>query len=96
MSATVFNKPDMELKAERYVQLKRRFPTVTHLRAAARRQLPYFAFKYLDGGAGDDGGIRRNRAALDALNLTPRYGLVTTPNRPQQWYMDTPTVHPSV
>ncbi|WCT74356.1 alpha-hydroxy acid oxidase [Sphingomonas naphthae] len=42
------------------------------LRAAARRRLPRFVFDFIDGGAGDEGGIRRNRAALDAATLLPR------------------------
>tara|TARA_B100000029_G_scaffold390162_1_gene386868 strand:- start:1597 stop:2751 length:1155 start_codon:yes stop_codon:yes gene_type:complete len=50
-----------------------------YLRRRARRRLPRFAFEYLDGGAGADGGIQRNRSALDARVLTPRYGVVTVP-----------------
>ncbi len=60
-------------------ELKRRFPTALDLRARARRRLPNFAFEYADGGAGSDGGIARNWAALDAVELTPRYGRVAEP-----------------
>mgnify|MGYP003667771331 CR=1 FL=1 len=59
--------------------LKRRFPTAQDLRARARRRLPNFAFEYADGGAGDDEGIRRNWAALDAVEMVPRYGRVIAP-----------------
>ena len=45
--------------------LFRRFPTLAHLRRAARRRPPAFAFEYMDGGAGEDKGIARNWAALD-------------------------------
>src|SRR6202044_4144900 len=42
--------------------------------------IPHFAFEYSDGGSGkDDSGIRRNWAALDAVELVPRYGLIPTP-----------------
>jgi isopentenyl diphosphate isomerase/L-lactate dehydrogenase-like FMN-dependent dehydrogenase len=61
----------------RFVQLRRRFPTVAYLRAHARRRLPRFAFEYMDGGAGSDGGIARNWRALDAIELMPRYGITT-------------------
>jgi L-lactate dehydrogenase (cytochrome) len=59
--------------------LKRRFPTALDLRARARRVLPNFAFEYMDGGAGVDGGIERNWAALDAVEMVPRYGKVISP-----------------
>ena len=39
----------------------------------ARRRLPRILFDYIDGGAGDDAGVRRNRAAFDAYRLRPRY-----------------------
>lgn len=59
--------------------LKRRFPTALDLRARARRRLPNFAYEYSDGGAGADGGIRRNWDALDAVEMVPRYGRVIEP-----------------
>ena len=41
------------------------------------RRIPHFAFEYADGGAGnDDAGISRNWAALDAVELVPRYGVM--------------------
>jgi len=61
----------------RFVKLHRRFPTVAYLRRHARRQVPSFAFEYMDGGAGADGGIARNWRALDAVELVPRYGVTT-------------------
>lgn len=67
-----------EKKAAR-LALKRRFPTAFDLRARARRRLPNFAFEYLDGGAGADTGIGRNWAALDSIQMVPRYGNVIAP-----------------
>src|SRR5262249_57911007 len=58
----------------RFVKLHRRFPTVLYLRQHARRHVPRFAFEYLDGGAGADGGIARNWRAFDGIELVPRYG----------------------
>jgi len=59
-------------------ELMRRFPNIHYLRAYARRHVPHFAFEYMDGGAGVDGGIKRNWDALDAVELVPRYGVMPT------------------
>ncbi len=56
---------------------RRRYPTVAYLRGGARRNVPGFAFEYMDGGAGADRGIARNWRALDAVELIPRYGRTT-------------------
>jgi (S)-mandelate dehydrogenase len=61
----------------RFPGLHRRFPTTAHLRRHARGHIPRFAFEYLDGGAGADGGIARNWRALDTVELVPRYGVTT-------------------
>src|ERR1700683_1863377 len=61
----------------RHPVLHRRYPTIDYLRRHARRRVPYFAFEYADGGAGNnDAGIKRNWAALDAIELVPRYGVM--------------------
>src|SRR5580693_9968181 len=56
--------------------LQRRFPTIAHMRQHARRHVPHFVFEYMDGGAGTDIGIAHNWAALDAVELVPRYGVM--------------------
>src|SRR6266508_3452803 len=61
----------------RFLELHRRFPTIAYLRQRARRHVPSFAFEYMDGGAGADGGIARNWTAFDAIELVPRYGVTT-------------------
>ena len=61
----------------RFVKLHRRFPTALYLRRHARRHVPRFAFEYMDGGAGADGGIARNWCAFDAVEIVPRYGVTT-------------------
>lgn len=43
------------------------------MEAAAKRRVPRFAFEYLVGGIGDELGLRRNREALQAVMLRPRY-----------------------
>src|ERR1700674_830547 len=65
-------------KNSRFGELHRRFPTIGYLRAHARRHAPRFAFEYMDGGAGADTGIAHNWAALDAVELVPRYGVMPT------------------
>ena len=46
--------------------------TTEHLRAKARRFLPRMVFDYVDGGAGGDSALNRNRMALDAVRLLPQ------------------------
>ena len=65
--------------AEAALGLMREYPTALDLRARARKTMPNFAFEYMDGGAGADGGIKRNWDALDAVQLVPRYGKVIAP-----------------
>ncbi|MDP6174547.1 MAG: alpha-hydroxy acid oxidase, partial [Rhodospirillales bacterium] len=59
--------------------LKRRFPTSHDLRARAKKLMPNFAFEYMDGGAGTDGGIKRNWEALDNVEMVPHYGSLVVP-----------------
>ena len=56
----------------------RRFPTTAWLRQQAPRNVPRFAFEYGDTGAGNDVGIVHNWAALDAIKIVPRYGVMPT------------------
>src|SRR3984957_4050403 len=61
----------------RYAQLYRHYSTIYYVRRGGRWPLPNFAFEYADGGSGkDDAGIKRNWAALDAVELVPRYGVM--------------------
>ena len=46
--------------------------SVEDFRTLAKRRIPRFAFDYLDGGAGEEIGLRRNIEAFDALKLMPR------------------------
>ena len=76
--ATLQPKPPISPSGNpRYAALHRRFPSTEYLRAGARRRIPYFAFEYSDGGAGNgDAGIRRNWTAFDDVELAPRYGVM--------------------
>jgi L-lactate dehydrogenase (cytochrome) len=56
----------------------RLFPTTAWLRRQAPRNVPRFAFEYGDTGAGNDVGIAHNWAALDAVEIVPRYGVTKT------------------
>lgn len=53
----------------------RRFPAYGDLERQARRRAPRFAFDFIAGGAGEELGVARNRAALDAIQVVPRYGI---------------------
>jgi L-lactate dehydrogenase (cytochrome) len=54
-------------------KLRRRFPTIESLRRRAKRRVPRFAFDFVDGAANDEECARRNRLALSAVELLPRY-----------------------
>ena len=75
--ATVGTVTGTKTGLERKAGLFRRFPTIAHLRRHAPRHAPRFAFEYMDGGAGEDTCIKRNWAALDSVELVPRYGITT-------------------
>ncbi len=68
--------PETQPTRPRATELHRRFPTIGHMRRYARRHVPHFVFEYMDGGAGADVGIAHNWAALDAVELAPRYGVM--------------------
>ncbi|MFN3659106.1 MAG: alpha-hydroxy acid oxidase [Pseudolabrys sp.] len=53
--------------------------TIEDLRRLAMRRLPGFVGKYLDGGAGDGGGIGRNVDAFRKYQLVPRALVEATP-----------------
>lgn len=54
---------------------KRRLPTFSYLDQQARRRIPGFAYDFLDGGTGEHLGAKRNKDALDAIEIVPRYGM---------------------
>jgi L-lactate dehydrogenase (cytochrome) len=49
-----------------------RLVTVEDFRRAARQRLPRAVFDFVEGGAGDELTIRRNRAAFERLQFRPR------------------------
>lgn len=57
----------------------KRVATIGDLARLARRRMPRFAFDYLEGGAGDDKGVIRNRQQLDRILLRPTLGCGVTP-----------------
>jgi len=59
-----------------FARLHRLYPTSAYLRRMAPRNVPRFAFEYGDTGAGDDVGVSHNWAALDAVKVVPRYGVM--------------------
>jgi (S)-mandelate dehydrogenase len=63
-------------RSPNFVKNQRWYPTIYDLRRGAKRRLPHFAYEYGDGGAGDDTGIKHNWAALDAIEMIPRYGVM--------------------
>jgi isopentenyl diphosphate isomerase/L-lactate dehydrogenase-like FMN-dependent dehydrogenase len=62
--------------------LQRKGYSVAALRALARRRLPRMVFDMVDGAAGDEITMRRNEAALAAIELAPKL-LAGAPKRDQ-------------
>ncbi len=62
--------------------LQRRGYSVAALRALARKRLPRMVFDMVDGAAGDEITMRRNEAALAAIELLPK-ALAGAPKRDQ-------------
>jgi isopentenyl diphosphate isomerase/L-lactate dehydrogenase-like FMN-dependent dehydrogenase len=50
-----------------------RAASVADLKKRARRRIPRFAFDYLEGGCNQEIALARNRSALDAIVMEPRY-----------------------
>ncbi len=59
----------------RRAALTRRAPCVAALEPLARRRLPAFCLDFLQGGTGAEACRPRNQAALDGIEIVPRYGL---------------------
>src|SRR5262245_19507243 len=70
-------KPSMTWGAggnSREAKLRRSYPTVEDLRKRAKLRVPSIGFDATAGGTGQDLGVIRNAAALDAVEIVPRYG----------------------
>lgn len=65
--------PDSD--ARHLARLRRSFPSVADLERRAARRIPRFANDFIQGGAGDESGLSRNRAALQSIQIVPRYGV---------------------
>lgn len=53
--------------------LMKSYPMIDDLIPVARRRVPLYAFDYLEHGAGRERLVLKNRAAFDAVRITPRY-----------------------
>ncbi|WP_370206279.1 alpha-hydroxy acid oxidase [Pararhodobacter marinus] len=65
----------MDKDAARLARLRRSHPMLGDLERRAARRLPRFAYDFIQGGAGDESGLTRNRAALQSVQIVPRYGV---------------------
>ncbi len=50
-----------------------RYPSITDLKAKAKKRIPSFAFDYIDAAIDEERGKLRNREAFHSVELTPRY-----------------------
>lgn len=55
------------------LDLSQRYPSISDLRARARRRVPHFAWEFVESGTGDDDGVQHNRDAFRAIKLTPSF-----------------------
>lgn len=55
------------------VNIAKRFPSVPHMKKAARWHIPGFAWEYMTGGIGLEENVRRNSADLQKIQFMPRY-----------------------
>jgi L-lactate dehydrogenase (cytochrome) len=66
----------MTLSASKLAEWRLRYPTIEDLRQRAARRTPRYAFDYVDGAVGaTELNMKRNAAALDAVEIVPRYGI---------------------
>ena len=52
---------------------RNKFLTIDELRNGAEKRIPKLAFDYLDGGAGTEQNIHRNRSGFSKITLQPEY-----------------------
>ncbi|MEM9278893.1 MAG: alpha-hydroxy acid oxidase [Pseudomonadota bacterium] len=50
-----------------------RYPAVSDLRKKASKQMPFFAWEYLDSGTGEEAAMHRNEDALNAITIMPHF-----------------------
>ena len=55
------------------IQYDPRYPSIEDLRAKAKKQIPKFAFEYLEGGCNEDISLQKNTDELRKVELKPRY-----------------------
>ena len=53
--------------------MSNKYLTIDDLRNKAAKRIPKLAFDYLDGGAGTEANITRNRRGFDNITLYPEY-----------------------
>ena len=55
------------------MNIDKEYPSIPYLEASAKRRIPGFALDYVFNGLGNGVSVRKNREALDAVELMPRY-----------------------
>ena len=51
--------------------IDKRFPSIPHMKATARRRMPGFAWEYMTGGIGLEENVRRNTGDLQKILFMP-------------------------
>lgn len=55
------------------MEFNSKYPSIPDLKAKARRNIPGFAFDYLEGGCNDDINLARNKSDIQEVELMPQY-----------------------
>jgi L-lactate dehydrogenase (cytochrome) len=55
------------------LKINTKYPSIDDLRNKAKKQIPKFAFEYLDGGCNEDVNLHRNVSELRDVQLKPEY-----------------------
>jgi len=55
------------------MDFNKKYPAVEDLRKKAQKQIPRFAFEYLDGGCNEDVNLKRNTDEIRTVQLKPHY-----------------------
>ncbi|WP_068118179.1 alpha-hydroxy acid oxidase [Tropicimonas marinistellae] len=54
------------------MSMENRYPSIPYLAERARRRAPFFAWEYLASGTGHEALLKRNRDAMNAVEMVPR------------------------
>lgn len=61
------------MKTKKEIKFNPKYPSIEDLRNRAKKQIPKFAFEYLDGGCNEDVNLHKNTKEIREIELLPYY-----------------------